>query len=229
MKTAASQLKAWESRAGYLKTYCLVLGATLLLTACASSPKTRYYTLHTPPPPAAPSARTHFTLQVERFNAPDLLLDNRIVYYTSPTELSFHEYYRWSSDPGDMLSELAMRFFSESGLFQQVFAYPAPVHADYTLRGRVLELSELKYKTGGNGKSGGARLGLKLDLVRAGQNKVAWSERLEQTEPVQQNNVQGAVNAMNIAAARLLQSAYQGVSQVVEQEAGQKQQQEQAQ
>lgn len=216
MKTAGSHLKDWESRAGYLKAYCLVFGAALFLTTCASTPKTRYYTLHIPAPAAA-SARTNFTLQVERFDAPDLLLDNRIIYYTSPTELSFHEYSRWSSDPVDMLSELAMRFFAGTGLFQQVFAYPAPVRADYTLRGRVLELSEMKYEPGGKGKSGGARLELKLDLVQAGQNKVAWSERLEQTEPVQQDNVRSAVNATNIAAERLLQNAYQGISRVVEQ------------
>lgn len=197
--------------------------------ACSSAPKTRYYTLHTPPPPAAPSARTHFTLEVERFNAPDLLLDNRIIYYSSLTELDFHEYHRWSSDPGDMPGEQAMRFFAGTGLFQQVFAYPAPVHTDSILRWRVLELSELKYETGGRGKSGSARLGLRLDLVRTGQNKVAWSERLEQTEPVQRKNVQGAVNAKYITAEFLLQNAYPGISRIVKQEAGQKQQQEQAQ
>ncbi|MGA8182061.1 MAG: ABC-type transport auxiliary lipoprotein family protein [Terriglobia bacterium] len=229
MKTAASQSRVWESSAGYFKAYGLVPLAALLLTACASTPQTRYYTLRTPPPPAAASAKTHLALQVERFEVPDLLLDNRIIYYTSPTELNFHEYHRWSSDPGDMLNELAMKFFAGTGLFQQVYAYPAPVHADYTLRGRVLDLGELRYETGGNGKSGGVQLGLKLDLVQTQQNKVVWSERLEQREPIQQNNVQGAVNAMNIAVEHLLQNAYGGISRVVEKEVAQKQQQGQAQ
>jgi ABC-type uncharacterized transport system auxiliary subunit len=192
----------------------------LLLTACASTPKTRYYTLRTPPPPAATSARTHLTLQVERFDAPDLLQDNRIIYYTSPTQLNFHEYHRWSSDPGDLLSEMAMKFFARTGLFQQVYAYPAPVNADYTLRGRVLDLDELKYNSEGSGTSGAARLGLKLDLLQSRQNKVVWSARLEQTEQIRGNNVQGAVDAMNIVAERLLQNAYGRVSQVVQQEAG---------
>ena len=202
----------------------LVLLAALLCTACASSLKTRYYTLRTPQAPATEALTTHFTLQVDRFEAPDLLLDNRMVYYTSPTELNFHEYHRWSSDPGDLLSEVAMKFFAKTGLFQQVYVYPAPVKADYTLRGRVLDLSELKYETGG-GKSGEARLGLKLDLLQVQQNKVVWSARLEQTVPIQGGNVQGAVEAMNIAAERLLQNAYGGISQVLEHEIAQKQQQ----
>jgi ABC-type uncharacterized transport system auxiliary subunit len=202
----------------------LALLAVLVCSACGSGPKTRYYTLQTPPPPAAVAPETHFTLQVERFEAPDLLLDNRMIYYTSPTELNFHENNRWSSDPGDLLSDLAMKFFAKTSLFQHVYAYPAPVKADYTLRGRVLDLDELKYGTGG-GKGGEARLGLKLDLLQVQQNKVVWSSRLEQTVPIQGGGVQGAVEAMNIAAEHLLQNAYRDISQAVENEVAQKQQQ----
>ncbi|HXH49412.1 MAG TPA: ABC-type transport auxiliary lipoprotein family protein [Terriglobia bacterium] len=204
-----------------------VLLAALLCAACASSPKTRYYTLRTPQPPAAIARGTEFSLQVERFEAPDLLLDNRMIYYTSPSELNFHEYHRWSSDPGDLLSDLAMKFFAKTSLFRQVYAYPAPVKVDYTLSGRVLDIDELKYETGG-GKSGEARLGLKLDLLQVQQNKVVWSSRLEQTVPIQGGGVQGAVEAMNIAAERLLQNAYGGISQAVEHNGAQKQQEETA-
>jgi ABC-type uncharacterized transport system auxiliary subunit len=217
VKTVASQLKGSVSSVSYFNAGGLALLAALLLTACASTPKTRYYTLRTPPPPAAASARTHFTLQVERFDAPDLLLDNRIIYYTSPTQLNFHEYHRWSSEPADLLTEMAMKFFARTGLFQQVYAYPAPVNADYTLRGRVLDLDELKYNSDGSGNSGAARMGLKLDLLQSRQNKVVWSARLEHTEPFRGNNVQSAVDAMNIVAKGLLQNAYGGISQAVEQ------------
>jgi ABC-type uncharacterized transport system auxiliary subunit len=227
-KTVISQSKGWGTRVPSQKAGGLVLLLILLCTSCASTPKIRYYTLHTPPPPAAVSPRTHFTLQVERFDVPDLLLDSRIIYYTSPTELNFHEYHRWSSDPGDLVSELAMKFFAKTGLFQQVYAYPAPVNADYTLRGRVLDLGELKYQTNGSGRSGAARLGLKLDLLQTRQNKIVWSARLEQTSPIERNNVQATVDAMNIAAERLLQNAYGSISQVVEQGVTQKPQQEQA-
>ena len=109
-----------------------------------------------------------------------------------------------------------MKFFAKSGLFQQVYAYPAPIKADYTLRGRVLDFDELKYQTDGNGKAGGAKIGLKLDLLQTQQNKVVWTARLEQTMPVEGNNVQAAVDAMNLAAERVLQNAYEGISKVIE-------------
>jgi ABC-type uncharacterized transport system auxiliary subunit len=199
--------------------------AVLACAACGSAPKTRYYTLHVPPPPSAPSPKTHFVLQVEHFEAPDILRDNRIIYYTSPTELNFHQYHRWSSDPADLLSELAMKYFAEAGLFQQVYAFPAPVEADFTLRGRVLDLGERKYEKDGRGNSGEVRLGLKLDLLRTEQNEVVWSARLEQTVPIERKGVRGVVDAMNIAAHRLLQNAYSGISQVVEHKMAQKQEQ----
>ncbi|HEX5413827.1 MAG TPA: ABC-type transport auxiliary lipoprotein family protein [Terriglobia bacterium] len=223
MKSVVSQLKDLRSRSRRPKTAGLVLLAALLCTACGSSPKTRYYTLGIPQPPAAEAPGTHFTLQVERFDAPDLLLDNRLIYYTSPTELNFDEYHRWSSDPGELLSDMAMKFFAKTGLFQQVYAFPAPVKVDYTLRGRVLDLSELKYETAGR-KSGEVRLGLKLDLLETRQNAVVWSSRLEQTEPLQKSDVQGAIEAMNAAAERLLHNAYGGISQALERENTQKQQ-----
>jgi ABC-type uncharacterized transport system auxiliary subunit len=220
VKTVVLQSKDLGSRVRRQKAAGPVLLAALLCSACASGPKTRYYTLRTPQPPAAVAPGTQFTLQVEHFEAPDLLLDNRMIYYTSPTELNFHEYHRWSSDPGDLLSDVAMKFFARTSLFQRVYVYPAPVKVDYTLRGRVLDLDELKYQTGG-GKSGEARLGLKLDLLQVQKNKVVWSSRLEQTVPIQGGGVQSAVEAMNIAAERLLQNAYAGMSQALEQDGAQ--------
>jgi ABC-type uncharacterized transport system auxiliary subunit len=226
VKTVVLQSKDLGSRVHRQKGAGPVLLAALLCAGCASTPKTRYYTLRAPQPPAAITPGMQLILQVERFEAPDLLLDNRMIYYTSPTELNFHEYHRWSSDPGDLLSDLAMKFFARTSLFRRVYAYPAPVNADYTLRGRVLDLDELKYETAG-GKSGEARLGLKLDLLQVQQNKVVWSSRLEQRVPIQGGGVQGAVEAMNIAAERLLQNAYAGISQALEHEGAQEQQQEQ--
>ena len=228
VKTVASQSKGLRSRTRCSKALGLALLAALLSSACASTPKTHYYTLRTPPPPSGLSPQTQFILQVERFDAPDLLLDNRIIYYSSQSELNFHEYHRWSSDPGEMLSEVAMKFFAATNLFNQVYAFPAPVKTDYTLRGRVLDLSILKYEKNGQGKSGTASLGVKLDLLQTRQDKVIWSARLERTAPIESNDPRAAVDAMNIAADRLFEDAYSGISQVVKHEVALKQEQEQA-
>ena len=156
MKNAGSQLKTlahkfWRGR---------VIGPALLVAAvlCGLRIGSPNALLHVRAPlaPQAPPPRTNLVLQVEPFDAPGLYRDDRIIYYTSPTELNFHDYHRWSSSPGQLLTELAVKYFAETGLFKQVYPYPAPVHADYTLRGRVLDLAQMDYEKGGTGRAGKA-------------------------------------------------------------------------
>lgn len=221
--TVASQLKGWVISSRCLRAAGVVMLAALVSVACASTPKTRYYTLRLAPPPQAHKPSTRFVLQVEPFDAPDLLQDTRMVFYTSPNELNFHEYHRWASQPGELLRNMAMKYLADTELFRQVYTYPAPVSADFTLRGRLMDLGEMKYRKGG--KHGEARIVLDLELLQAHGNKVVWSARLEQAAPVEKKKVEGFVEAMNVAAQRLLQQAYAGISQVVEHEAAQQQEQ----
>lgn len=197
--------------------------AAALCAGCGPGAQTRYYTLRTPPPPGAPQPTTDLVLQVEQFDAPEMLRDDRIVYYTSPTELNFHQNHRWSASPTALLSELEVKYFAETGLFKRVYHYPAPVHADYTLRGRVLDFAELAYQKGGTGKAGMARAGLNLDLVRTRDNEVVWSARKEYEAPVAAKGMQGVVKALNAASQELLRNAYSGLAAVVEHESAQAQ------
>ena len=105
-----------------------------------------------------------------------------------------------SASPTALLSELAVKYFAETGLFKRVYLYPAPVHADYTLRGRVLDFAELAYQKGGTGKAGMARAGLNLDLVRTRDNEVVWSARKEVEVPIQNTGMRGVVTALNAAS-----------------------------
>ena len=58
--------------------------------------------------------------------------------------------------------------------------------------------------------------------------KVVWSARLEQSTPIETKNIQAVENSMSIAAGRLMENAYGGVSQIIEREAVWKQEQEPA-
>lgn len=225
MTSAASQLKGWTNKLRSRKVIGFALLVAAFAAGCSSVPPTHYYTLRTPPPPGSPQAKTDFVLQVERFDSPETLRDDRIVYYTSPNELNFYQYHRWSSSPAALLSEFAVKYFAESGLFKGVYSYPAPVHADYTLRGRVLDFAEMDYGKGkgGNGKAAKGRVGLALDLVRTRDNDVVWSSRKETEIPVAKKGMDGVVDALNTASQELLHAAFSGIAPVVEHEAAQEQ------
>lgn len=218
MKNGGSQLRGWSARIEGRKAIGAVLLAAALGAGCGPGAQTRYYTLRTPPPPISPRPQTNLVLQVERFDAPEMLRDDRIVYYTSPTELNFHQNHRWSASPTALLSDLAVKYFAETGLFKHVYDYPAPVHADYTLRGRVLDFAEMDYEKSGNGKLGTARVGLNLDLVRTRDNEVVWSARKVDEAPIASKGMRGVVKAMNAASQKLMLNAYSGIAAVVKRE-----------
>ncbi len=223
VKTVASQLKDWANKIWRRKAIGSFLLVAAISAGCGSVPQTHYYTLRTPPPPGAPQARTNFVLQVEQFDAPEMLRDDRIVYYKSPTELNFYQYHRWSTDPAALLSELAVKYFAETGLFKAVYAYPAPVHADYTLQGRLLNFAEMSYEKSANAKAGKGRVGLALDLVRNRDNRVVWSTRKENEVPIEKKGMPGVVDALNAASQELFRDAYSGVAGVLEHETAQEQ------
>jgi uncharacterized lipoprotein YmbA len=74
-----------------------------------------YYTVQTPSAPAHADPRTKLVVGVERFRGPDIMRDDRIVYYQSPTQLNFYRQHRWSADPTAMLAELCQRWLEQTG------------------------------------------------------------------------------------------------------------------
>jgi len=189
--------------------------ATLGLASCGGSiPKTQYYTLSVPAPPAASSdPKTTYILGVERFRAPEMLRDDRIVYYESPTQLNYYEYHRWSADPATLLTELAVQYLDRLGVFAEVRLLPIREPVDYTLRGRVLNFEEIDY--GGGGK---ARVALELTLVRVRDRRVVWSARQQVETPIQEKGMAGVVNALNASSQQVLREVLLGVAEQVEQD-----------
>lgn len=185
----------------------------LLLASCGSLPKTHYYTLQVPAPPARNDPKTTFVLGVEHFRAADSLRDDRIVYYQSPTEMNFYEYHRWSADPASMLSELAMNWIQNSGAFTQVRMLPVREPVDYILRGRVINFEELDYDGAGKG-----RVNLELSMLRTRDHKVVWTLQRLAESPVEEKGLPGVVRALNDASYQLLREALPGLITQAEQD-----------
>src|ERR1700694_3671313 len=96
------------------------LWMALACSSCGSLPSTNYYTLRVPPPPQSADPKTALALGVEHFRADEMLRDDRIVFYQSPTAMNFYEYHRWSSDPATLMTELTARWLDQMGVFSRV-------------------------------------------------------------------------------------------------------------
>ncbi len=190
--------------------------AILGCMSCGGLPKTYYYTLQIPPPPPGNDTKSRLLIGVERFRAPEVLRDDRIVFYETPTQLNFYQNHRWTSDPATMLSELVARRLRATGIFADVLQLPARTPVDYILRGRVLNFEEVDY---GGGVIG--RVGLELTLVRSRDDTTVWSDARMVERSAQGKGVPGVVNALNASSEQLLRDVLPGLIAEVERELSQ--------
>lgn len=204
---------AWERSIISRLVAAVGLLAALVAVGCGGVPKTYYYSLQVPALPPASEPKTGFVLGVERFRAPELLRDDRIVYYQSPTELNYYEYHRWGSDPAGMLSEVVLQWIGSLGIFAQVRSLPAREPVDYVLAGRLFNFEEVDYQDGGK-----ARVHLELNLLRSRDHKLIWSARRLVETPLQKGGVAGVANAVNSATEQILRETLPGMVAQVEQD-----------
>ena len=153
MKSVESEWNVWTRASRRLRVAAMALAAAWLV-ACGSAPRPNYYTLRVPAAPAAHDPKAAAVLGVERLRAPEVLRNDRIIYYESPTQLNFYENHRWSSDPPSMVRDSLAGQFSQAGVFSEVRLLPARDPVDYLLRGRVLNFEEVDYEGGAKGRVG---------------------------------------------------------------------------
>ncbi len=176
-------------------------------------PKTYFYTLQVPAAPAPSDPKTNYVLGVEHFRAPEILRDDRIVYYVSPTQMNFYQYHRWGSDPATLLSEFTAQWLEASGVFTQVKMLPVRERVDYTLGGSVLSFEEVDSEGGPK-----VRLALALSLVRTSDHKLVWSGEQRLETPLSERGVEGVASALNASCAQALRDMIPGLITQVEQD-----------
>ena len=212
MKSVASQWHVWAgSRRELLQTAVLV--AVAAAASCGSVPKTHYYTLRVPSPPASHDPRSAAVLGLERLGAPEVLRDDRIVFYESPTQLNFYQYQRWSSDPATMIRDAIAHRLKQSGAFGEVLLLPARDPADYLLRGRLENFEEVDFDGGVKG-----RVALELTLLRVRDRKVLWSGRRQGLGAVEGKDITAVVEALNGASEKVINELLPSVVTAVEQD-----------
>ena len=191
----------------------LVLLVAVFAAACGGIPKTFYYTLQVPAAPAPTDSKTTYMLGVEHFRAPEMLRDDRMVYYESPTQVNFYEHHRWSADPATLLSEYTAEWLGSTGVFVQVKVLPVREHPDYVLGGTVRSFEEID-------SDGGAkvRLALALSLVRSTDHRTVWSDERRQEAPVPEGGVAGVATVLNTSCAQMLREMVPGLIAQVEQD-----------
>jgi ABC-type uncharacterized transport system auxiliary subunit len=167
----------------------LVVAVLLAASACAPH-QIQYYQLSMNVKPLAPAA-TGPRLLVGRIATPQALQDGRIRYRAGSNEVGGYEYHRWTDPPGIMVKDSLTHVLRASGKFKSVQDAGSTADGDYTLRGRLLEFSELD----GNGIT--TRVSLHLELLEVKTGHLVWAELFTHDDPVEAKKVSDVVQSLD--------------------------------
>jgi ABC-type uncharacterized transport system auxiliary subunit len=178
------------------------LAALIILTGCAGKVRyPSYYTLNLPAPPDPPAAaKSHASLAIREFRAPNYLRQGAIVYKTSPEQIDFYAYHRWAMDPRDFVTNSIINRLRASGAFARVQAYNGSRDVDYVLSGRLEKLEELDYQ--GSVK---VEVAISAEMTSIATGAVVWSNAVSETGDVSKRDVPAVVSEMNRAMGRAIE------------------------
>ena len=179
-----------------------VIGALILAAAlgCGGSPpQTRHYQLAPPSGEQAPATADGPSLAIEPLEVDAAYDEDRIVYRSSPVQIDYYHYHRWTSPPGRMLADHLRQAYRRTGRFRQVTAEITP-ETDVIVSGRVAAIEEVDVSA----DRWVARIQLELRATDARSREVLWSREITQVEPMREQTPAGLARALTRALARVV-------------------------
>ena len=185
----------------------LVVVLSLLASGCVPH-KVQYYQLSAVAKPVA-SAETGPVVLVGRIATPLALQDGRIRYRDGLNAVGGYEYHRWTDPPGIMVKDSLIHVLRASGKFKSVQEAGSSAGGDYTVRGKLLEFSEVD----GNGIA--TRVSLDLEMREGRTGRLVWNELLTHDDPVQAKTVPDVVQSLDRNLQTVLADAASGIGSYV--------------
>jgi len=201
-----------------MKIFLFCLSVLLIIAGCIDlkQPKNKiqHYTLEYSSPSITGLKPLPVTLKIERFSVAPAYNTNRIIYGNQSFKRDEYFYYKWRSNPADLVTYFLSRDIRESGLFRAVLPQGSGFPFSYLLEGSVDELSELDET-----KSWNAVLSITITLMAANEPDVSKSVLFQKSYSVQKvckhKNPQGLAQAMSLAMGEISKEVIKDIYLVV--------------
>jgi len=189
-----------------MKIFLFCLSAVLITAGCIDlkqpKNKTQYYTLEYTPPSITGLKPLPVTLKIERFSVAPAYNTNRIIYGNQSFTRNEYFYYKWRSNPADLVTYFLSRDIRQSGLFKAVLPQGSGFPFSYLLEGSVDEFLELDAKESWN-----AVLAITITLMASNEPDVSKSLIFQKTYSVKKackhKNPHGLAQAMSLAMGEI--------------------------
>ena len=174
-----------------MSRFILVSLAALLISACGSGRPIHYFTMELPPAPAPSPGVYPVTVLLGRIDAPEILMDEPIVYRSGPNEIGTYAYHQWVEPPAQMVRDMLIRLLRESGKYRAVDRLGSSVQGNYVLHGRLYNFEEVDT---GNIT---ALVSIEMELFDRRSRKTVWSYSYTHSTAVQGKEIPDVVSALN--------------------------------
>lgn len=188
-----------------------LVAAVLLLASGCTPHRVQYYQVSISMKQAA-ATETGPVLLVGRIATPLALQDGRIRYRAGLNEVGAYEYHRWTDPPGIMVKDSLIRVLRASGKYKSVQEAGSSAEGDYTVRGKLLEFSEVD-GNGGNGIT--TRVSLEMELREVRTGRLVWNELFTHDDPVQAKTVADVVQSLDRNLQVVLGDAASGIGSYI--------------
>jgi ABC-type uncharacterized transport system auxiliary subunit len=149
-----------------------------ILAGCAAKQNIQYYTINLPVAEAPSANPAGVSLVVGRIEMAPALQDGRIRYRAGKNEVGGYENHRWSEAPSITLRDGLIRLLGSSGKYQSVAQAGTSASADYLVRGKLFDFSEV------DDPSLHTRIHLGVEIYDRHRNRVICQKELAQEQPV---------------------------------------------
>lgn len=190
-------------------TLCMVL-TMLFLTACATAPQRRYYTLALPSRTAPDSARFDKEVWVREAEMAPVLNRPQVVYRLTPTELQFYAMDYWADRPARMVTQLVESELRAAGLFRSVTSRLGSRPPDYQLETSVLAMEQQRAED-----SYYAYLSIHFRLTRFDDAAVVWQQIYTERRPVSNLEVGLTARALSDMMTEQLAQAFEDITRTL--------------
>lgn len=147
------------------------------------------------------SPKYPYILGIETFEADVPYQQDRIVFRTSPYEVSFYEYHRWLRPPTELVTEQVQHDLKMAGLFDWVHTFGFESYADYTLRGKIIMFDQW-YK---ENQTSWVQVGIQYQLIDSEDGRILWMDSVETTATVSDMEILEIVKGFESALQKNIQ------------------------
>ena len=194
----------------HIKIFCLFLSACFFVGGCTSLKEPRnkiqYYTLEYASPGITGLQSFPVALKVERFTVAPAYNTNRIIYRDKSFKRDEYFYYKWRSNPGDLVTYFLSRDIRDSGLFKAVLPQGSGFQYSYVLEGSVDEFLEWDSE-----QAWDAVLSISITLMAANEpdvsKRILFQKSYSEKKACTQKNPEGLAQAMSLAMAEISRKA----------------------